>query len=98
MSGVLGTYSGYNTVPKAITSPKAEGESEMSGVSTLPVAVGYQEKLALLKSQLSNLDQIPMLPNSITEDAKYKWRDNALDWLVEARSILTNAVDLCLHT
>ena len=91
---VAGTYSGYNTVPKAITSPKAEGESEMSGVSTLPVAVGYQEKLALLKSQLSNLDQIPMLPNSITEDAKYKWRDNALDWLVEARSTLTNAVDL----
>jgi hypothetical protein len=77
-----------------VISPRVEGGSEMPGVSTLPVAVGYQEKLALLKSQLSNLDQIPMFPQYITDDAIYKWRDYALNWLVEARSTLTNAVDL----
>ena len=94
IADVEGTYSGDNTVPKAITSPKPEGESEMSGVSTLPVAVGYQEKLALLKSQLSNLEDIPMLPHYITDDAIYQWRDHALDWTVEARRTLTNAIDL----
>lgn len=77
-----------------VISPRAEGGSEMSGVSTLPVAVEYQEKLALLKSRLSNLDHIPMLPHYITDDAKYKWRDYALNWTVEARSTFTNAVDL----
>ena len=55
-----------------VISPRVEGGSEMPGVSTLPVAVGYQEKLALLKSQLSNLDQIPMFPQYITDDAIYK--------------------------
>ena len=57
IADVEGTYSSDNTMPKAIPSPKPEGESEMSGVSTLPIAVGYQEKLVLLKSQLSNLDR-----------------------------------------
>ena len=94
IADVEGTYSGDNTVPKAITSPKPEGESEMSGVSTLPVAVGYQEKLALLKSQLSNLEDMPVLPRYITGDAIYQWRDHALDWTVETRRTLTLAVDL----
>jgi hypothetical protein len=66
----------------------------MSGVSTLPVAVGYQEKLALLKSQLSNLEDMPVLPRYITGDAIYQWRDHALEWTVETRRTLTLAVDL----
>ena len=95
IADVEGTYSGDNTVPKAITSPKPEGESEMSGVSTLPeFAVGYQEKLALLKSQLGNLEDMPVLPRYITGDAIYQWRDHALDWTVETRRTLTLAVDL----
>lgn len=96
IADATGTYSGDNTVPKAIKSPQAEGESEMSGVSTLPVAVGYHEKLALLKSRLSNLEHIPMLPQYITGDAIYKWRDYALDWTVEARRTLASAVDLAV--
>ena len=66
----------------------------MSGVATLPIAVGYQEKLALLKSQLSKLEDMPMLPRYITGDAIYQWRGHVLDWTVEARRTLTNAVDL----
>jgi hypothetical protein len=94
IADATGSYSRDNTVPKAILSAKPEGESEMSGVATLPIAVGYQEKLALLKSQLSNFEDMPMLPHYITGDAIYQWRGHVLDWTVEARRTLTNAVDL----
>jgi hypothetical protein len=94
IADATGSYSRDNTVPKEIPSPKPEGESEMSGVATLPIAVGYQEKLALLKSQLSNFEDMPMLPHYITGDAIYQWRGHVLDWTVEARRTLTNAVDL----
>jgi hypothetical protein len=94
IADATGSYSRGSTVPKAIPSPKPEGESEMSGVATLPIAVGYQEKLALLKSQLSKLEEMPVLPHYITGDAIYQWRGHVLDWTVEARRTLTNAVDL----
>lgn len=94
IAGAEGTYRGNNAVPEAIKSPKPEGEPKMPGLSTLPVAVGYQEKLALLKSRLSNLDQIPAPPQYISDGAMYIWNDRALEWLEEAQTIMTEAFDL----
>lgn len=86
--------SGVSTVPEIVKSSTVEGEPDMSVISTLPVAVEYRSRLSQLSSDLSALGEVPALPQYIAGGVILRWQLRSLDWVNEAKRILTEATAL----
>jgi hypothetical protein len=80
--------------PATARSPRAEGEPDMSVISTLPSAAEYQATLTRLFSELSDLNDVPAFPQYIAAGAILDWQIRTGNWLRKAKKILEDATNL----